>query len=243
MIVLSIGMPRAGSGWFFNLTNDLMVAGGFQDARQVRSRYRLGKVLTEVNCNISAFTFPRLSAVLVPAALGNSFTIKAHAGPTGYAKFLIRKGVLIPTYIYRDPRDALLSAWEYGQRGIEAGRSNAFSFIQDFETALDFMLDYLRISEMWMETEGTMHCRYEDLLTNYESETRRLVDFIGLNPENPEIRKVVNDFKPGAGMTDRKGMHFQKGVIGRYRQKMTEEQISQLNQTLSPYLERMGYEI
>ena len=243
MIVLSIGMPRAGSGWFFNLTNNLMVAGGFQDARQVRNRYRLGKVLTEVNCNIGAFTFPRLSAVLVPAALGNSFTVKAHAGPTGYAKFLIRRGALIPTYIFRDPRDALLSAWEYGQRGIEAGRPNAFSFIQDFETALDFMLGYLHIWEMWMGAEGTLHCRYEDLLTDYESETRRLVDFLGLNPESPEVRKVIEKYEPGADGTDAKGMHFQHGKIGRFRQKMTEEQISQLNQAVAPYLNRMGYEI
>jgi hypothetical protein len=243
MIVLSIGMPRAGSGWFFNLTNDLMVAGGFQDARQIRGRYHLGKVLTEVNCNIGAFTFPRLSAVLVPAILGNSFTVKAHAGPTGYAKFLVRRGTLIPTYIYRDPRDALLSAWEYGQRGIEAGRSNAFSFIRDFETALNFILDYLRIWEMWMDTDGVLHCRYEDLLNNYYYEVGRLVDFIGLNPEKTEIQKVIENNKPGADGTDRKGMHFRKGVVGRFRQKLTGEQISQLNQTLAPYLERMGYEI
>jgi hypothetical protein len=36
MIILSIGMPRAGSGWYYNLTNDLMLAAGAQD-RQVAS--------------------------------------------------------------------------------------------------------------------------------------------------------------------------------------------------------------
>jgi hypothetical protein len=243
MIVLSIGMPRAGSGWFFNLTNDLMIAGGQQDVRQVRRRYHLGRVLTEVNCNIGAFSLPRLGAVLVPAALGNSFTVKAHAGPTGYTKFLIHRGILTPTYIYRDPRDALLSAWEYGRRGIEAGRSNAFSFIQDFETALDFILDYLRIWEMWVDTPGVLQCRYEDLLNDYESETRRLASFIGLNPEEAHIRRVIEEYKSGADRSDQKGMHFRHGLIGRFRKKLTGDQIELLNQTLTPYLDRMDYEI
>jgi hypothetical protein len=32
MLVLSAGMPRAGSGWFYNLTHDLLLANGAQDA-------------------------------------------------------------------------------------------------------------------------------------------------------------------------------------------------------------------
>ena len=40
MIILSVGMPRAGSGWDYNLTNDLMLANGAQDARQIRQPER-----------------------------------------------------------------------------------------------------------------------------------------------------------------------------------------------------------
>jgi hypothetical protein len=32
VIILSVGMPRAGSGWYYNLTNELMLAHGAQDA-------------------------------------------------------------------------------------------------------------------------------------------------------------------------------------------------------------------
>ena len=69
MIVLSVGMPRAGSGWYYNLTNDLMLAGGAQDAHQIRQRYRLQGILTEVNCNIAALPARRLLAVLAPPPL------------------------------------------------------------------------------------------------------------------------------------------------------------------------------
>jgi hypothetical protein len=90
MIIVSLGMPRAGSGWYYNLTNDLMLANGAQDAHQIRQRYHLENILTEVNCNIGALTTRRLLAVLVPALRGNTFVIKAHAGPTPLARGLIR---------------------------------------------------------------------------------------------------------------------------------------------------------
>jgi len=45
MIILSIGMPRAGSGWYYNLTNDLMLSSGAQDPRLIRQRYYLQNVL------------------------------------------------------------------------------------------------------------------------------------------------------------------------------------------------------
>ena len=120
-IILAVGMPRAGSGWHYNLVHDLIVSSGGQDARDIRQRYYLGPILTEVNCNIGALTPQRLIPVTVPALMGNTFVIKAHAGPKPLALRLIHSGLIQPTYIYRDPRDALLSAYEYGQRKRESG--------------------------------------------------------------------------------------------------------------------------
>ena len=36
MIVLSVGMPRAGSGWHYNLVHDLMKTTGCAEAREIR---------------------------------------------------------------------------------------------------------------------------------------------------------------------------------------------------------------
>ena len=52
MIILSVGMPRAGSGWHYNLIHDLMKTTGAVDARVIREKYRLQGILTEVNYNI-----------------------------------------------------------------------------------------------------------------------------------------------------------------------------------------------
>ncbi|MCC7128756.1 MAG: hypothetical protein B6D39_12530 [Anaerolineae bacterium UTCFX2] len=243
MIVLSAGMPRAGSGWYYNLTNDLMLAHGAQDAHRVRERYRLQGILTEVNCNIGALTARRTLRVLLPAALGNRFVIKAHAAPGRLARWAIRWGWMRPTYIYRDPRDALLSAMENGQRALERGRPNAFAPYAEFEAALNFMSGYLPTWEAWMRCTQVLRVRYEDLLLDYEAEAGRLVEFLRLDPGEAQTLQIVERYRPEKGQSDQKGLHFSQGKIGRFRQKLTPEQQERMNQRLAPYLVEMGYPI
>lgn len=243
MIILSVGMPRAGSGWYYNLTHDLVVAGGGQDARQIRERYHLQSILTEVNCNIGALTPRRLGMALAPSLLGKTFVLKAHSAPTGAARLLMRVGQVRPAYIYRDPRDAMLSAIENGRRAQESGRANAFSPLVDFQTAVRFMEDYIRISEAWLAIPQALHTRYEDLLFEYDQEASRLVQFLGLDSKAAKIQAVVEQYRPAGERTEQKGLHFNKGRTGRFREKMSSDQQAELANRFGPYLRRMGYEI
>ncbi|HSS96981.1 MAG TPA: sulfotransferase domain-containing protein, partial [Terriglobales bacterium] len=163
-------MPRAGSGWHYNLVHDLVVASGGQDARAIRRRFFLSPILTEVNCNIRALSAKRLLPVMVPSRLGNTFAIKTHSGPTPLALQLITSRQMRVTYVYRDPRGALLSALEYGQRARAADRQNAFSKLETIEQGIDFMLDYLKIWKQWMAVKDIHSLRYEDLLSNYDAD-------------------------------------------------------------------------
>jgi hypothetical protein len=242
MIVLSVGMPRAGSGWHYNLVHDLMRTTGCADARTIREKYNLQGILTEVNCNIGVLSARRLAMVAVPAVLGNTFVIKAHAGPTTASRLLQRLGLLRITYIYRDPRDAMLSAYDYGQRSLQKGRPNAFSHLTDFQKSLDFILEYVRIWEKWMKEKDVLIARYEDLLTNYEQETIRLVRFLRLNAGEPEVRAVVDAYRPEAA-EGQQGLHFYKGKIGRFRSSYSAEELAILQEKLGPSLARMGYEL
>ncbi len=241
MIILSAGMPRAGSGWYYNLTHDLVCAVGGQDARQIRRRFRLQRILTEVNCNIGALTPPRLLAVLPASLLGNTFTIKAHAGPTPFARLLIRGGLMRVAYIYRDPRDALLSAYEYGQRAQQSGRTNAFSHLTDFGASLKFMLPYVHIWQAWMDCQEALHARYEDLLSDYEQELHRLLAYLEIEDENPAVKAVSERYRPKQASSEQKGLHFNIGKIGRFRRVMTAEQQEIMTDAFGPFLEHMGY--
>ena len=241
MIVLSVGMPRAGSGWHYNLIHDLMKTTGCADAQDIRKKYGLQKILTEVNCNIGVLSTRRLAMVTVPAMMGNTFVIKAHAGPSSASRLLSSLSILCVTYIYRDPRDAMLSAFDYGQRALAKGRPNAFSHLSDFEKSVDFMMEYVRIWERWMSEKNVLIARYEDLLMNYEVESAKLVDYLKLDATKPEVRAVIEQYRPGAN-DGQQGLHFYKGKIGRFRDAYTSKQQDVLLEKLSPYLERMGYE-
>ena len=240
MIVLSVGMPRAGSGWHYNLIHDLMETTGCVDARDIRERYRLQKILTEVNCNIGVLSAKRLAMVTIPG-LFNTFVIKAHAGPSTTSRLLAGVGMLRITYIYRDPRDAMLSAYDFGQRALTKGRPNAFSHLSDFEKSVDFMMEYVHIWEKWMQEKNVLIARYENLLTDYESESAKLLDYLKLDKTSPKVRAVVEKYSPGAA-EGQQGLHFYKGKIGRFREVYNEEQKSALKQKLSTFLPRMGYE-
>lgn len=242
MIVLSVGMPRAGSGWHYNLVHDLIKTTGCADARQIRERYRLQSILTEVNCNIGVLSARRLAMVSLPALMGNTFVIKAHAGPTSASRLLQRLGLLRITYIYRDPRDAMLSAYDYGQRALKKGRPNAFSHLTDFEKSVDFIMEYVRIWEKWMKEKDVLIARYEDLLTNYEQEAGRLAAFLKLTAGRPEVQAVIESYRPGAA-EGQQGLHFYKGKIGRFREAYSPEEQAVLKDRLGPYLDRMGYEV
>ena len=241
MIVLSVGMPRAGSGWHYNLIHDLMKTTGCADARDIREKYKLQKILTEVNCNIGVLSARRLGMVAIPALMGNTFVIKAHAGPTTTSRLFQRVGLLHITYIYRDPRDAMLSAFDFGQRALQKGRPNAFSHLTDFDKSLAFIMDYVRIWEKWTREKNVLIARYEDLLTNYDSEATRLVEFLRLRANQPDVEKVIEAFRPEKG-EGQQGLHFFKGRIGRFRESYSAEQQAILKETMGAYLARMGYE-
>jgi hypothetical protein len=235
-------MPRAGSGWHYNLVHDLMRTTGCADARQIRDKYRLQGILTEVNCNIGVLSARRLAMVTVPALMGNTFVIKAHSSPTSASRLLQRLGLLRITYIYRDPRDAMLSAYDYGRRALQKGRPNAFSYLTDFQKSLDFILEYVDIWEKWMKETDVLTARYEDLLTNYDNEVDRLVPYLQLHPGNLDVQKVIDSYRPGVA-EGQQGLHFYKGKIGRFLDAYTVEEQAVMNEKLRPYLERMGYPV
>ncbi len=242
MIVLSVGMPRAGSGWHYNVIHDLMATTGCADARDIREKYRLQNILTEVNCNIGVLSARRLAMVTVPALMGNTFVIKAHAGPSAWSRFLEAIGLLRVTYIYRDPRDAMLSAFDFGRRAIEKGRPNAFSHLTDFQKTLDFMAEYVRIWEKWTSEKTPLIARYEDLLTEYDAEIARLVGFLELDGSRPEVRKVIEQYRPGAN-DGQQGLHFYKGRIGRFRESYNAEEQRIMAEQFGFALKKMGYEV
>jgi hypothetical protein len=236
-------MPRAGSGWHYNLVHDLVVAGGGIVSQEVRQRYYLGRILTEINCNIGHLGAHRLLPVMAPVLFGTTYTVKTHSGPTSLSLALIRRGRILVTYIYRDPRAALLSAFEYGQRGLAAGRRNAFSRLTTLEQAAEFIQPYIEISEAWLACEQALYFRYERLVSDYDAEAGRLVRFLGLEDSPERINRVIEKYRPGRGEAAQRGTHFSHGQSERFRAIFTSEELENFTRNFRPYLERRGYDL
>ncbi len=240
-LIISAGMPRAGSGWYYNLVHDLVVASGGQDARSIREKYHLQRFLTEVNCNISTLKSFRLIPVLIPSMQGNRYAIKTHAGPTSFSRWLIRRNWIDLLYIYRDPRAALLSAYEYGQRAFNKHRNNAFSHLTTLDEAARFMEFYVEIWEAWSKFEGVLMVRYEDLMTNYLVESQRLVEYLNLELNQDQADQIFARYRPEKGDPNQMGTHYHKGEAERFRQEFTPSQLEQFTDLFKVALQQMGY--
>jgi hypothetical protein len=136
----------------------------------------------------------------------------------------------------------MLSAYEYGQRALAKGRPNAFSHLTDFETALIFIEDYLKIWKKWKGEQGVLISRYEDLLMDYDREVRQLVEYLNLEGSQPEISQVIERYRPERAQSQQ-GLHYYKGKIGRFREAFKEEEQELLINRFGPYLLEMGYEV
>jgi len=105
---------------------------------------------------------------------------------------------------------------------------------------MDFMMEYVHIWEKWIKEKNVLTARYEDLLTNYDVESAKLVEYLKLNGSRPEVRKVIEQYRPSTA-EGQQGLHFYKGKIGRFREAYNDEQKSLLKEKLGPYLTQMGY--
>ena len=101
-------------------------------------------------------------------------------------------------------------------------------------------MEYVHIWEKWINEKNVLVARYEDLLTNYDSEITRLLGYLKLDGTRPEVQKVIGQYRPGEN-DGQQGLHFFKGKIGRFRDVYNDEQKTVLSQKLKPYLSKMGY--
>jgi hypothetical protein len=176
--------------------------------------------------------------------MGNSFVLKTHSSPTRSLKTLAAGNILKSTYIYRDPRDVAVSAFEHGQELRQQGHTHSFASLYTIEDAILATRGWLSIWEAWATLPNTAIFRYEDLIKDTIGELRRLVEFIGLEIPSKSLLEVIATYQPkNQSDPSAKGLHFNKGVSGRFRQVMTPKEIDFSINTFDHFLIQMGYEV
>jgi len=242
-VILSVGMPRAGTGWFHNITQVLVQASGGVQANYIRNKYHLGRFLTEVNCNIGTISAYRLLPVLLPIVFEPSYVIKLHGGRKPLADRLISTGLIKATFIYRDPRDAALSIYEYGQTAQKYDYvNNDFAHIRSIEEAIDYITAYIEIARGWISAPDVLVVKYEEMFDDFDIIVDKLLDYLKLDLEIHEALGLIENFKPGANVVNRRYTHFKKGIVGRHQEKFTANQLRMCRDKFGEFLSEVGYE-
>lgn len=96
-----------------------------------------------------------LLLLLVPHSLGNTLVVKTHEAPSTSLRYLVSRGIAECTYIYRDPRDVAISAFENGRKLRSQGQeTHVIARLHSIEDAILFANKLLPIWDRWMKCDN-----------------------------------------------------------------------------------------
>lgn len=161
MFVLSAGMPKSGSGYIYNPLNETLILAGKADARELKKKYELQSHMRWYNNNIGALYPPVLFKLLEVSKKEGAFVVKTHAHSSIFHKLFLKMGWLKTIYIYRDPRDVLVSAQDSGKRMAAAGKTeHPFTKCIEFESCLNEVAKWIKSCKTYLHTKGILIVRY-----------------------------------------------------------------------------------
>jgi hypothetical protein len=110
--------------------------------------------------------------------------------------------------------------------------------------AIHFTKQSLVTWEAWMQSGCALIIRYESLLTEPLLELERLADFLSLRAPHGVLRQIVENYHKDRLTSAEKvpGLHFNKGIAGRFKEVMNTKELSLCERHLGDYLPRMGYQ-
>jgi Sulfotransferase domain len=246
VIVLSAGMQKSGTGWFFNLTNGLVAASGGDDTRELRTTSRrLGEVIQPHNCAIGPPTARKLAVLLGPHLRGRRFTVKTHGRPGTAVRALMTARALQATYQYRDLRDVVVSVLDHGSKVKDFRPGDRMVAVKTVDDACRYVAELFPVWQAWTAIPGVFTVSYEALRAEPAAELRRLVDHLGLTVDEAAIAGVLERHPPGDGSADWEsdGLHFNKGQVGRFAEVLSRDDLDRCNVVLGDQLVAMGYEL
>jgi hypothetical protein len=242
MLIVSAGMPKSGSAYFYNVLNGVMVAAGFPDARAIKDKYGLTGVMRWHNNNVDV-RFGLLLRLWLISRREGPFVVKTHAAPQPSMKLLASLRWVRVVYTYRDPRDVLLSAMDHGQKILEAGEHHTFASLVEFDKAFAAVETWLGTWRAYHAMPNVLGIKYEDLLADPVQTLRRCEEFLGLAVKDDARTAVLWQYNRDNPEAAREELHLNKAVAFRYRTEMSAEQRRRFLDAAGDTLQAMGYAV
>jgi LPS sulfotransferase NodH len=244
-----VSYPRSGNTWLLNSL--VMLFGAMRS--EARSSFRHYPVL---------YGTPRSDRFYLRAEdrvdMARPLVIKSHEEYEVHQRLYPRRKCL---YLYRDPRDTLLSYYFYmkafrtdedvvferigGEGVLTAKTEQTISF--DSEEFMDFLLkhasEWAAHVEAWLAAGGVFTLSYEELHRDFVDKLAAIAAYLDIQPV-VELAKVekeyVHQFR--RFLTGDARQFFRKGIVGDWRNWFSEEHVGVVAAATGDLLVRLGYE-
>ena len=244
MLVISSGMQKSGSAYFYNIINELLIASGSGiDAREIKQKRNLDYMMKWHNNNIGALSLAKIFKLWIMTIQDGTFAVKTHREPLNSLRIMSRLGLIRIVYCYRDPRDTMLSAIDHGKKILAEGEKHTFANLVEFDDALKAAERWVLIWKMYADMPGVLTVRYEDMMQDPVRVAERIESFLGISVDSKKRQEILWRFSKDNPEGDRTGLHFNKPTTFRYKTEMTEEQRALCRHVFQDYIEAMGYDV
>jgi hypothetical protein len=246
-LVIAAGMQRSGTRWFCNMLVDIVSEVTGSGTRQLRDSYGVHDLLQHYHtptfkARLSQRRLRRLDAILDD---GHTLVFKTHRPPSATVRDRIADGSAVAIYLFRDPRDVIISALEQGAKMRSRGALPFRNFAR--LTSLDRGMRWLQrrllpVWQEWSSIDGVLTLRYEDLAADPRGTMAKTLAHLGIAAPLDVVDRVVRDYT-AANIRDgtiRKALDLDKDGE-RQRVVLTPDQRRRLEQALQPTLLKMGY--
>ena len=243
MLVISAGMQKSGSAYIYNLINELLVVSGFNDAREIKEKHNMGDIMKWHNNNIGSLEYKVLLKLLLLSQKEGKFVVKTHGGPTRFHNLLLKLRLIKTIYVYRDPRDVLISAQEHGKKILAQGENHTFSNLIRFDDAIEAVKTWTKIYKSYQKLNNVHLVSYEELTSNPVPTLKSICNYLDISVPEAEMKNILIKYDKNNAKANVKGLHFNKGIINRYRTVLTAEQIDQFKLEMGDVISEMGYDL
>ena len=242
MIVISAGMQKSGSAYIYNLINDILIKSGKSDAREIKEKYKLHDIMKMHNNNIGGLRFKLLLKLIRVSFAENVFVVKTHSRPSWAHNLFLKLGLLKTVYIFRDPRDVLLSAQDHGRKIIAKGELHTFAELVDFDNAFRSVKKWVNVYEEYADLKGVLCISYEDLMERPEIVLNKVTKYLGITLSQEVLSEIMIKYdrkNPDANMT---GLHFNQAKTKRHLTELSKSELSGVKQEIGNVLDKMNYQ-
>ncbi len=146
----------------------------------------------------------------------------------------------------RDGRDGAVSGWAHLNRLGSAGRFASFAEYAEYFAAVHWVPYIQAAQQAGARMPGRyIEARYEEMIADPLSQTRRLLEFLGADPAGAATCVEAASFRTLSGGRDPgqedARSHFRKGVVGEWRSAFDDEALRRFQAAGGDMLERLGY--